>query len=171
MKKQLFALFLTLCLAFAALAFSVQADTAKVLTVAKSGGDYQSVEQALQAVEDMAKNGELGEKGVCLVLSGSHTATSKNGILFGQKTIFFPDGKKVPVTVTGGTLNFPEGSVACTNDYRFTDITIPFDDRETLLFAGSGNITLENVTYFGKKLTAETAPIYLAGPVAPPVIR
>ena len=33
------------------------------------------------------------------------------------------------------------------------------------------DITLENVTYFGKKLTAETAPIYLAGPVAPPVIR
>ena len=148
MKKSILVLTLTLCLAFAALAFSVQADTALTLSVAAEGGDYATVESALAAVETMAKKGELNEKGVVLVLSGTHTATAKNGVLFGQKTIFLPNGKKLPVTVTGSaaTLNMPSGDVACANDYTFDGIKIPFDDVKTRLFAGSGNVTLKNLT-------------------------
>ncbi|MBQ3075669.1 MAG: hypothetical protein IJC26_06330, partial [Clostridia bacterium] len=139
MKKTVFAVLLTACLTFTALAFSVQADTALQLSVAASGGDYTTVEQALSSVETMAKEGKLNEKGVRLVLTGTHTATVQSGILFGQKTIFLPDGKKLPVAVTGGTLILPEGSISCTNDYTFDNITIPFDDTKTVLFAGCGN--------------------------------
>ena len=145
MKKTVLALILTFCAAFVALAFSAQADTALTLSVAASGGDYATVEKALADVEAMAKNGELNEKGVVLVLTGTHTATSRDGILFGQKTVFLPDGKKLPVTLTGGTLLMPTGSVACTNDYTFREITVPFDDAETRLFAGSGEVTLESI--------------------------
>ncbi|MBE6712762.1 MAG: hypothetical protein E7580_04485 [Ruminococcaceae bacterium] len=146
MKKTMIALFFTFCLTFAALALSVQADTALELTVAASGGDYTTVESALAAVETMAKKGELNAKGVHLILSGSHTATAKDGILFGQKTIFLYTGKKLPITISGGTLTLPTGNVACTNDYTFTDISIPFDDIATKLYAGSGNVTLKNIT-------------------------
>ena len=146
MKKSISALAFTLCAAFVALAFSVRADTALQLSVAQSGGDYTTVESALAAVETMAKKGELNEKGVRLVLTGTHTATEKDGVLFGQKTVFLPDGKKLPITITGGTLILPEGSLACANDYTFTAITVPFDDLATSLFAGSGNVTLEKIT-------------------------
>lgn len=147
MKKTVLVLMLTFCLAFTALVFSVQADTALTLSVAASGGDYTTVEKALAAVEHMAKNGELNEKGVILVLTGNHTATEKNGVLFGQKTIFLPSGKKLPITVRGtdATLNMPAASVACANDYTFTDITIPFDDVATRLYAGSGSVTLGKI--------------------------
>lgn len=147
MKKTILTLALTFCLAFAALAFSVQADTALTLSVAASGGDYTTVESALAAVENMAKAGELNEKGVVLVLSGEHTATVKNGVLFGQKTIFL-NGKKLPIKLTGttATLHMPAGNVACANDYTFDGISIPFDDAQTNLFAGSGDVTLKNVT-------------------------
>ncbi len=133
MKKTVLTIILTLCTALVALAFSVQADTALQLSVAAEGGDFSTVESALCAVEEMAKQGELNEKGVRLVLTGVHTATSENGVLFGQKTIFLPNGKKIPVTVTGGTLNLPAGNVACANDYTFTNITIPLDDVATKL--------------------------------------
>ena len=79
MKKTVLALILTFCAAFVALAFSAQADTALTLSVAASGGDYATVEKALADVEAMAKNGELNEKGVVLVLTGTHTATSRDG--------------------------------------------------------------------------------------------
>ena len=146
MKKTYLVLFLSLCIVFASLAFSVQADGALELKVSASGGDYTTVESALAAVETMAKNGEINAEGVRLVLTGEHTATVADNLLFGQKTIFLPSGLKVPVTVTGGTLHFPAGSVACANDYTFENIIIPFDDVETRLFAGTGNVVLTNVT-------------------------
>jgi len=146
MKKTLWVILLSVCLVFAGLALSVQADDALEITVAVTGGDYTSVENALAAVETMAANGELNAKGVRIVLSGTHTATSQNSILFGQKTIFLPGGKKLPITITGGTLNLPAASVVCTNDYTFTGITIPFDDVQTKLYAGTGNVTLGNIT-------------------------
>ena len=145
MKKSISVLIITLCAAVLTLAFSVQADSALQISVAE-GGDYETVESALAAVEKMANRGELNEKGVRLVLTGIHTATVKNGVLFGQKTVFLPDGRKLPVTLTGGTLNLPEGNVACANDYTFTGITIPFDDAGTFLYAGSGNVKLEKIT-------------------------
>ena len=146
MKKTVLTLILTLCFAFAALAFAVNAESALQLTVA-NGGDYATVESALTAVEALAKNGKLNEKGVVLVLSGEHTATVKNGVLFGQKTIFLPNGKKLPITVKGSdaTLHLPAGNVACANDYTFDSITVPFDDVATNLFAGSGNVTLGKI--------------------------
>ncbi len=146
MKKTALTVILTLCTVLVTLALSVQADTALQLSVAANGGDYKTVESALAAVEEMAKKGELNEKGVRLVLTGNHTATVKNGVLFGQKTIFLPDGKKLPITVTGGTLNLPAENVACANDYTFSHLVIPFDDTATKLFAGSGCITLEQIT-------------------------
>ncbi|MBQ3074631.1 MAG: hypothetical protein IJC26_01060, partial [Clostridia bacterium] len=146
MKRTLFALTLTICLAFAAFAFSVQADAALQLSVAAKGGDYPTVESALAAVETMAANGDLNKSGVKLILSGEHTAAAEGSILFGQKTIFLPDGTKLPIVITGGTLYMPEGNVACANDYTFDNITIPFDDVKTQLYAGTGNVTLKNVT-------------------------
>ncbi len=146
MKKTVLTLIFTFCLAFAALAIAVQADTVPQISVAADGGDYATVEEALAAVETMAANKQLDSKGVKLVLSGTHTATVKDGVLFGQKTIFLYTGKKLPITVTGGTLNLPAGDVACANDYTFTDVTIPFDDVATNLFAGSGQVTLGNIT-------------------------
>ena len=146
MKKSLLALLITLCALFAAPTFSVRADGALQLSVANGGGDYETVESALAAAEQMAAKGELSDEGVRLVLTGTHTATVKSGVLFGQKTIFLPSGEKLPVTITGGTLNLPAGDVACANDYTFTNLTIPFDDTPTRFFAGSGNVTLEKIT-------------------------
>ena len=146
MKKSFFVLLLAVSIAFAALAFSVQADNALQLSVSASGGDYTTVEAALSAVETMAAKGELNAKGVKLVLTGTHTATVQDGILFGQKTVFLPDGQKLPITITGGTLNLPAQSVACTNDYTFTDITIPLDDVQTKLYAGTGDVVLGKIT-------------------------
>jgi len=148
MKKTLTVLVLTFVLAFASLALAVQADTALTLSVAAQGGDYTSIESALSAVETMAKKGELNAKGVVLVLTGEHTATAKNGVLFGQKTIFLPTGRKLPITVQGAdaTLRMPQGEVACANDYTFTNLKIPFDDEQTKFYAGSGNVTLKNLT-------------------------
>ncbi len=146
MKKTLWVFLLAACIAFASLAFTAQADTVPQFTVAASGADYTGIESALAAMETMADSGQLNESGVKLVLTGTHTATVRDGILFGQKTIFLPSGKKLPITVCGGTLNLPAGSVACTNDYTFTDIVIPFDDVQTKLFAGTGNVVLGNIT-------------------------
>ncbi len=146
MKKTIFSLFFTLCTAFVALAFSVHADTALQLSVAADGGDYKTVESALSAVSQMAAKGELNDKGVCLVLTGEHTATVKDKLLFGQKTIFLPDGRKLPITIKGGILNLTAEHIVCANDYTFTNITIPLDDVATKLYAGSGNVTLDNVT-------------------------
>ncbi len=145
MKKTSVILILTFCLAFAAMAFSVQADTMPQFSVAAKGGDYTTIEEALTSIEKMAAKGELNSKGVKLVLTGSHTATANNSLLFGQKTIFLPSGKKLPITITGGSLNMPSGNVACANDYTFADIAIPFDDVQTNLFAGSGCVTLSNI--------------------------
>ncbi len=146
MKKTIWVLLLSVCIVFGCLAFSVQADSALQITVAADGGDYTTVESALAAVETMAKNGELNSNGVQLILSGTHTATVKSNILFGQKTIFLPSGLKLPITISGGTLNIPEGNAVCTNDYTFSNIRIPFDDVAVKLFAGSGDVVLTNVT-------------------------
>ena len=145
MKKTLWVLLLIVSVIAVSLVFSAQADDALVLQISASGGDYTTVENAFADLETMATNGELNAKGVKLVLSGTHTATSSDNILFGQKTIFLPDGKKLPITITGGTLNLPATAV-CTNDYTFTDITIPFDDVAVKLYAGTGDVVLGNIT-------------------------
>ena len=145
MKKTFLVLLLTTCIVFSCLAFAARADGAPTISVAASGGDYTTVESALSAVEQMAAEGELTSAGVRLVLTGEHTATAEDGVLFGQKTIFLPSGLKLPITVSGGTLRLPAGNVVCTNDYTFTDIRIPFDDVQTKLYAGTGNVVLGNI--------------------------
>lgn len=145
MKKTLWVFLLTVCIVFSCLAFTAQADGVPTYSVAASGGDYTSIESALADLELKAAKGELSAAGVKLVLTGEHTATKSGELLFGQETIFLPSGLKLPITVSGGTLHFPEGKVACANDYTFTNISIPFDDVNTRLYAGSGNVTMSNV--------------------------
>ena len=95
MKKTLWVLLLTVCIVFSCLAFTAQADGALQLSVAASGGDYTTIENALADLEIKAKNGELSGAGVKLVLTGTHTATRMTFCL-DRKPSFCPTDPSFP---------------------------------------------------------------------------
>lgn len=126
------------------------------------GSSYASIKAALTAAasETWAKNeslvitvdpSKLAAESISRDASGTAYA---GGIAFGQKTIFRADGTRLPITIKGSsdrtafTLNITTGTmVACANSYTFENLTFPIGDTssETMLFAGSGIVRLENV--------------------------
>lgn len=117
-----------------------------------SGGDYATVEEALAAAETRgwAQNEQL-----ILNVTGTHTATVTDGILFGQKTIWrrldadgnaTVYGNKLPITITGGSVDIDSAATtaACANDYTFDGVTLNWTNNALRFFAGSGQITLKD---------------------------
>ncbi len=158
LKKSVLGIILALAITACTLIFATSAAEPLTLSVAASGGDYTTVESALTAVESMAKKDEIPAEGVRLVLTGQHSATKKDNLLFGQKTIFFKDGKKVPITITGGTLLLPGAKsnyrVSCANDYRFENLSMGITEETCYLHAGSGNVTFSKID-FGTTVTTK----------------
>ncbi len=115
-------------------------------------GDYATVEAALAAAEerDWAQDEKL-----VLNLTGSHTATVVDGVLFGQKTIWrrldadgnaTVYGNKLPITIKGGGMDIATSATvaACANDYTFDGVTLNWANNTLRFFAGCGQITLKD---------------------------
>lgn len=145
---------------------------------------FDTFQAAFAAVETAIANGEWTE-GNTLVIKFAGNLEGKvedSELLFGQKTIFTSAGKKLPITILGteesdaSTIKVSAEKIACANDYTFKDLTLDlhsyvvgtatFDSTEynvgVSFFAGSGNVTLNNVAtfhlgshVFGDNYTAE----------------
>lgn len=120
---------------------------------------YATVEAALA---DLAGRTWNGDDSALIMLNGSiATKSSSESVLFGQKTIFTKENTKLPITIKGDSktsdiLTVSSKKVACANDYTFDTLTLPVEQNANAVFAGSGNIALNNVAFTTGTLKAKT---------------
>lgn len=145
---------------------------------------FDTIEAAFDDVEAIVEAGNWPEgQSLEILFAGTIEAkVSGSELVFGQKTIFTSTGKKLPITIKGteegkaSTIKVTADKIACANDYTFENLTLDlhshvvgtatFASKEYNLsvsfFAGSGNVTLKNLTsfnlgshVFGDNYTAE----------------
>lgn len=126
-----------------------------------------SLDEAFSKIEAKNKQWKAGDSVEIRIKGEDHTGGHQDGLLFGQTTIWREDGTKLPITIRGVDTTLPNdayiyldsagGWYACANDYTFINLTLPIGDQETLFYAGSGNITLIDVSF--NKLSGGTATV------------
>ena len=94
---------------------------------------------------------------------GEISAGAQDGLVFGQTTIWRKDGTKLPIIIRGVDtekardayvyVDSAGGWYACANDFHFKNLTIPIADNDTEFYAGSGNISFENVYFKDQTVT------------------
>ena len=120
---------------------------------------YASVEAALADLQSRTWAG--GDRAIINLNGSVATLSSTESVLFGQKTIFTQENTKLPITIKGDNktsdiLTISSQKVACANDYTFDTITLPVEQNGNSFYAGSGNISLNNVAFTTGSLTLKT---------------
>ena len=136
--------------------------TIRILVTAKSGyqktylihvkrdyiyQDFTAADQsAFDAIlEEIAKGSYTQKDAVRINLDGQ--IASESGVLFGMQTLWSSTGSQVPIFIRGGTVNLPEGSVSSANSITFQDVFMPIGDKNTVFYAGAGNVVFDGVDF------------------------
>ena len=133
-------------------------EATKIFTVGNLSVSDAEVFDSIGAAFDAAASRTWASDDVLEIrFKGEISPGPQNGLMFNQTTIWRQDGTKLPIIIRGVDtakardayiyVDAAGGWYACANDYTFVNLTLPISSHNTEFFAGSGNITFENVSF------------------------
>ncbi len=129
------------------------ADGETVMTVG-SEGDYATVADALAAAKEMTWKTSQSLK--IQVLESGELLLHTGGIYFNVGTIFRENGAKLAIAIEGATdgivltptrTSSEYITTSFTNDYTFRNLTLDIAAQSFYVYAGSGEVRFENVSF------------------------